>query len=359
MGQVLGMGMTHYPLFLGKTDEYTSSLRRTLASPLVPEEMKDPRRWPAPMQAEWADRASLASQHQERMIEAVRALRAAIDSFGPDAVIIFGDDQYENFKEDCVPPFCVYLFDEMRSQPYLRNSLLRAGNAWDEAPDTVFCHRGDKVLAKELASGLIERDFPIAYSFTNSHYADQHGPSMLTHAFLNALLYLDFDRRGFEYPVIPIQVNCYGKDVVRSRGAIGHLDPASRGKPFGNEYGPPGPTPASCYRLGRMVGQLLEERSGRYVVIGSSGWSHAFLVAKHHWLWPDVEMDSSRLADLHAGRQASWAELTNAEIDDGGEQEFKNWICLAGAMGGRRANVIDYLETYVFNSDKCFAVFPT
>ena len=58
---------------------------------------------------------------------------------------------------------------------------------------------------------------------------------MLTHAFLKALLYLDFDRRGFEYPVIPIQVNCDGKDVVSSRGAVGHLDPATRDQPFGDE----------------------------------------------------------------------------------------------------------------------------
>ncbi len=31
--------------------------------------------------------------------------RAAIDEFKPDFVVIWGDDQYENFKEDIVPPF--------------------------------------------------------------------------------------------------------------------------------------------------------------------------------------------------------------------------------------------------------------
>ena len=30
----------------------------------------------------------------------------------PDFVLMFGDDQYENFKEDLLPPFCVYAFDE-------------------------------------------------------------------------------------------------------------------------------------------------------------------------------------------------------------------------------------------------------
>lgn len=34
-------------------------------------------------------------------------------------------------------------------------------------------------------------------------------------------------------------------------------------------------------------------------------------------------------------------------------------MCLAGAMEelGRKAQVIDYVETYVFNSNKCWALF--
>jgi hypothetical protein len=63
--------------------------------------------------------------------------------------------------------------------------------------------------------------------------------------------------------------------------------------------------------------------------------------------------------DLRAGRQELWADISNAEIHDCGEQEFKNWICLAGAMQARQADVVDYLDTYIFNSDKCFAYFPS
>jgi Catalytic LigB subunit of aromatic ring-opening dioxygenase len=358
MGQILGVGLTHFPLLLGNADQYASILQRTLASPVVPAEMKEPGRWPAPMQEQWANRDALAKQHQERMVEGVRALRRAIDAFGPDAILIFGDDQYENFREDCIPPFCVYLFEQMESRPFLGQARLAQGNVWGEPADKAFCHRGDKPLAKHVATELIERDFPISYAFTNGHFAERHGPTMLTHAFLNALLFLDFDRRGFGYPVVPIQVNCYGKDVVPSRGGTGHLNPAIRSEPFGSEFGPPGPTPASCYRLGRLVGDILAERPGKYAVMASSGWSHAFLTAKHHWLWPDVEADGQRVEDLRAGRQGEWAGLSNAEIDDSGEQEFKNWICLAGAMHGRQARVVDYLDTYIFNSDKCFALFP-
>ncbi len=36
-----------------------------------------------------------------------------------------------------------------------------------------------------------------------------------------------------------------------------------------------------------------------------------------------------------------------------------NWVCLAGAMAelGYKAEIVDYVETYVFNSSKCFALF--
>lgn len=35
-------------------------------------------------------------------------------------------------------------------------------------------------------------------------------------------------------------------------------------------------------------------------------------------------------------------------------------LCLAGAMAelGRSAEIVDYVESWVFNSNKCIAVFP-
>ena len=357
MGELLGIGITHYPPLLGRPEGFTTILRRVLASPVVPEEMKDPRAWPAPMQQEYAEEKARAAEHQERLAAAFRRVRAAIDDFSPDAVFVFGDDQYENFREDCIPPFCVYLYESMESRPYLDNRYGVGANPWHEPPEQVFHHRGDRALGKRIATALIERDFPVSYAYTNSHYAEKHGPTMLTHAFLNGLLYLDWDRRGFDYSVVPIEVNCYGQDVIPSRGGTGHLDPKIKEEPFGAELGPPGPIPASCFRLGGLVREILEDLPGRYVVMASSGWSHAFLVAKHHYLYPDVETDRTYLEDLRAGRQARWAGLTNDQIHTAGDQEIKNWICLAGATADRRAEVLEYLETYIFNSNKCFAVF--
>ena len=37
-------------------------------------------------------------------------VRQALEDFDPDFVLIWGDDQYENFKEDIVPAFSVLAY---------------------------------------------------------------------------------------------------------------------------------------------------------------------------------------------------------------------------------------------------------
>jgi hypothetical protein len=41
-----------------------------------------------------------------------------------------------------------------------------------------------------------------------------------------------------------------------------------------------------------------------------------------------------------------------------GQHEMLNWICLAGAMEGRKASLQLFVESYIFNSDKALALFP-
>ena len=42
---------------------------------------------------------------------AYRKARQAIEDFKPDFVLIFGDDQYEVFQEDLLPPFAIFGID--------------------------------------------------------------------------------------------------------------------------------------------------------------------------------------------------------------------------------------------------------
>ena len=71
----------------------------------------------------------------------------------------------------------------------------------------------------------------------------------LPHAFINTILYLDYDRQGFPYPVVPFHVNCYGSSVIAKRGSTAHLT----GDADPNLVDPPGPNPRRCFDIGGAV----------------------------------------------------------------------------------------------------------
>jgi hypothetical protein len=352
MGNVLGAGVTHHPGFLGPDQDLGRLLRLTLKSDKVPARFKDQDSWPVAMRAEWGTDEGLtaARRHRQQVFDDFRKVRARIVAFRPDFVLIWGDDQYEQFKEECVPPFNVFIVDELLSQPYLTTSPVNPGaaNFWGEPVETTFRYRGHRQAAGYLTQRLLEAEFDVAYAY---RVRDGHP---LPHSFLNTLMYLDCDRAGFEWPVVPFHVNCYGSTVIRSRGSIGHLRDDG-----GQVFDPISPTPKRCFDLGRAIARIVRESPWRVVLMASSSWSHAFLTEKNGWMWPDREADWARFEDLRDGRYARFRDLTIAEIEDAGQQELLNWICLAGALTELhfKPEFIDYAESYIFNSNKCMAVF--
>jgi hypothetical protein len=224
----------------------------------------------------------------------------------------------------------------------------RGPNAWDEPKDKIFALPGHPAAAKALANGLLEEGFDVAYAYKPLHHD-------LGHAFINAVLYLDYDRQGFSYPVVPFQVNCYGRRVVSQRGGAGSLE-----RPLTEaELDPPSPAPWRCFDLGAACARVMARSPWRVALIASSGWSHAFLTPKHHCLYPDVEADRAMYEALRTGDYKTWRETPLAAIEDSGQQEMLNWMCLVGAMAelGRRPDETALIQTCIFNSSKCFAYF--
>jgi len=94
-------------------------------------------------------------------------------------------------------------------------------------------------------------------------------------------------------------------------------------------------------------------------LIASSSWSHAFLTPKHHLLYPDVDADRALYDKLRVGDYEAWRGTSLPALEESGQQEMLNWMCLAGAMAelDRRPEAAKFVQTYIFNSSKCFAAF--
>jgi hypothetical protein len=348
MGEILGLGLTHYPPLIGRDEHMADILRTILADPGLPERLRDPAGWPEPMRREYgADGGTAAAAaHRARLVQHLRHLRRALDEFRPDLVVVWGDDQHENFVDDIIPPFCILAYDQIEARHRERDA---AGNVWGEGPDTVFRIRGHREAGKYLARRLLEQGVDMSYAYRPLHHAG------LAHAFLNTVLYLDYDRVGFPYPLLPFQVNCYGRRVIAQRGFR-----ASLAQPLAEaDLDPPSPTPKRCMEVGAATARAMRESPWRTALVASSSWSHAFLTDKNHQLYPDIPADRRLHEALRLGDYETWRRLPLAAVESSGQQEMLNWCMLVGAMEelGRKPDVCEFVETWSFNSNKCFAVF--
>jgi hypothetical protein len=347
MGEILGIGTTHYPGLVGVDENLAGLVRTIMQDPGLPERYRDPANWPPEMRAEYGDDGGVAAarQHRAAIVSHFRRAREELDRFQPDVVVIFGDDQYENFREDIIPPFCVEAYDEIVVRPYAHR---QGPNAWGEPQEKEFRYAGHREAGKYLARRLIEQDIDAAYAYQPAHDA-------LSHAFTNTLLFLDYDRKGFPYAVLPFQVNCYGSKVISQRGGRRPLsDPAREG-----DLDPPSPSPARCMQVGAAVARALRESPWKAALIASSSWSHAFLVDKNYQMYPDTPADRRLFEALSSGNYDVWRQTPLASFVESGEQELLNWAMLAGAMEalGRKPDVCEFVQSWIFNSNKVFAVF--
>jgi Catalytic LigB subunit of aromatic ring-opening dioxygenase len=359
MGEILGIGLTHYPPLCWPDENMADLLRMLLRAPGVPAAGKERARWPGAMSAELADDDGLAAakRHRERLVAGFRRCRREIDEFRPDFVVVFGDDQYENFREDLIPPFCVFGLDEIRLRPWASGAGAMRPNRWGEPADLTYVVCGHREGARAIARGLIEKGIDLPYAYRSLH---QDG---LAHAFTNTLLYLDWDRGGFPHPIVPFHVNCYGASLLSTRGGFSHLvsssEPRGAAEPA-RPADPPAPSPRRCMEVGARLAETLLETRWRVALVASSSWSHAFLTPRGGYLWPDLDADRLLVEALRRGDYAAWRDRPLEEYEAAGQHEILNWCVLAGAMErlGRAPEIVDWIETFVFNSNKCFAIFP-
>lgn len=343
MAEMLLLGISHYPMLLWPDKNMAGLLKKMLTNPKLPESLKTPAGWSAGMREEWGsdEGEAAAAVHRQKMVEWTRKARAALDDFKPDFVLIWGDDQYENFKEDIVPPYCVNAHPEFRFHNF-------PNNIWGESVEKEFVLPGAAAAGKHLASELISAGFDTAYSYKPLHHP-------LGHAFTNAIFYLDYDRKGFNYPILPVSINCYGRHVICQKGGL----PSFERTLSASDLDPPAPTPKRLFDMGAETARILARSPYRVALVASSSWSHAFLTQKNHYLWPDIEADHKLFDALLHGDFDFWRNYPASAIEDSGQQEVLNWSCLVGAMkelGRAKPNEAGFITTWIFNSCKAFLV---
>ena len=110
MAEILGIGCTHRPVMLRPErgldlyDEGLARRSRHAGGDEEPGELAGEAARGTRQRLGRLDRGAL-SRGLPRSISPRRA--RALDEFKPDLIVMWGDDQYENFKEDIVPPFAV------------------------------------------------------------------------------------------------------------------------------------------------------------------------------------------------------------------------------------------------------------
>lgn len=353
MSNVIGVGMTHYPMLAGADTHMANLMKTVLKDPDIPPELKDPANWNDLARREWGDDegTTAAAGHRRELLDELEKARAAIDEFRPDVLVVWGDDQYENFREEVIPSFCVLAYEDTEVDAFAVLHMLNVPNAWNAPDDLTFHMQGLPDFAKKLTSDVISEGIDTAYSY------EQRKGIHFPHAFANTQIFLDYENigRAFPYPLVPIAVNCYGEHVIARKGGIARFAEIQAGE----NLDPPGPTPRRCFELGRAVARSVRDSGLRVALVASASWSHAFLHDKGWHLRPDTEADRRLYDAMVAGDYEAWLSTTTRDIIEAGQHEMLNWFCLLGAMDelGLELESSAFVQTEVLNSNKVFAHF--
>jgi len=261
--------------------------------------------------------ARMRERHQACQ-DNLRALGERLAAARPDAIVILGDDQREQFLSDNMPMFCVYHGTQVemvtkgkeasRGKSGSRTwSAPRLRELQQVADDALIGPRqrpAEANLGAHLITALRDADFDVSAS-------DRLRPEAgLGHAF--AFLYQHL-LPGTEIPIVPVMVNTL--------------------------YPPNQPTPARCYALGKALGRAIASWPGdkRIAVIASGGLSHTVI---------DEALDH-RTLDAIMGQDESALKALPREKLRLGTSEILNWVAAAGALEDMTPHLIgDYIPAY-------------
>lgn len=247
-------------------------------------------------------------ERYQRISNGIAFLRDSIAAKKPDAVIVIGDDQNENFRDDNLPQLALY-----RGAKIVTTQ--RQGGEYRRGP-TYNCH---VELGDRLLHGLVEREFDIAGCKTfprDELLSHAHAPVMET-------LMPEAD-----IPVVLFFVNAIHVPAV---------------------------APNRCYALGHAIGSIIRAfpDSLRVMLCASGGLSHftggyPWKVYRGPYSYGGINEDFDReiLDWMARGDNEKVAQLTADELLRNGDIELRSWITLLGAVAQTPAKILAYEAFY-------------
>ncbi len=291
-----GLASPHAPGINVGIDQWKASYQRLI------------RDLPQPPEAESETEDDIAEQY-ERMHAAFRTLRAGLDAYRPDLLVMIGGDQTEMFDRSNVPNIMVYTGEEAWGQNIVRGQ--------EPSDETKVRFRVDSETSNRLLTALVkEEGFDVAFSATQDALGTPERG--LPHAFTRPAPFLMSDP---DLPVVIVYVNTYD---------------------------PPSLSAKRCYELGRAIARRFTDDPRRIAIYGSGGLSHDPGGARSGWI--DSRLDRWFLSRIESGEGAATTALYtfDSQTMRGGTGEIRAWIVAAGAMEemGARATLIDYVPAH-------------
>jgi hypothetical protein len=293
---VLGIGTSHSPQVSTTWEQWPNMRRTEERSPAIPPDL-DAQLQPQVLEARFGS-----------VQNAVQTLSRVLQATPLDAIVIFGDDQHEQFDDGNMPAIAIYHGADVPVSEPRRATIPWTGPAEGRhhisalMEPTREAYPSAAELGSHILTSLTEQEFDLARS-------DKLRTAGIGHAF--AFLYQRL-WPACNVPVVPIMLNTY--------------------------YPPNQPTPRRSYALGAAVRRAIESWNGggRVAVIASGGLSHIVV---------DEPLDRMVLNGLRE-RDPEQLSAVPREKLRGGTSEILNWIALGGATGPLNMTLVDYVPGY-------------
>jgi hypothetical protein len=346
MAEILGLTVSHFPYLRLKYYHMPSVLIGNLSRGWVEKpHLKDPKNWPKPMQEEWSNDSGAATGKaaQAHQIEQFGKLRAPLDDFKPDLMVFFYRDIGETYKNLAKPQYWIHAHDKLNLK--LFQIFGNRENYFEEDPDRVDTIAGHPEAAFYLARKLQDAGLNPVYAPESS------APLGLGHNALATTLHLDWDRREFKTPIVPVGVDPFG--FMRTRNNEG-LSPWNREMPRPL-------LPKEAFNLGREVAKAFKASPWRVALVAGTAWSHANDAGwEYERVHQDRDADAKRFEEWKANKFTDWGDnWTFEEMEEHAQWELLISIILAGAMTeiGSKVTYADMASHWILNSTWVTTIF--